>query len=125
MIKSVPKNIARRKTFRSGDFFRNEINFYQKILKQCQNFQEEIKPEIRFDEVGKCLGAYFDGENDWIMMEDLTFEGFRMANRQAGMDYNHMKLALQTLGKFHGLSFVFQHQKPDVFDTLLEFIEVS
>lgn len=87
-------------------------------------FQREVQPDVRFEEVGVCLGASFDGENDWIMMKDLTYEGFGSACRQTGMDYNHMKLALETLGKFHGLSLVYKHQRPDVFDSLLEFIQV-
>lgn len=31
VVKSIPKNIGRRKTFRSGDFFGNEIIFYTKV----------------------------------------------------------------------------------------------
>jgi len=31
VVKSIPKNVGRRKTFRSKDFFRNEIIFYTKV----------------------------------------------------------------------------------------------
>lgn len=31
VVKSIPKNIGRRKTFRSKDFFGNEIIFYTKV----------------------------------------------------------------------------------------------
>jgi len=31
VVKSIPKNIGRRKTFRSSEFFRNEITFYTKV----------------------------------------------------------------------------------------------
>lgn len=31
VVKSIPKNVGRRKTFRSGEFFRNEIIFYTKV----------------------------------------------------------------------------------------------
>jgi len=31
VVKSIPKNIGRRKTFRSAEFFRNEIIFYTKV----------------------------------------------------------------------------------------------
>lgn len=31
VIKSLPRNIARRKTFRSTNFFENEINFYKHV----------------------------------------------------------------------------------------------
>ena len=32
VIKSLPKNIGRRKTYRSTDFFYNEITFYQEVI---------------------------------------------------------------------------------------------
>ena len=31
VVKSIPKNVGRRKTFRSEDFFSNEIIFYTKV----------------------------------------------------------------------------------------------
>lgn len=124
MIKSVDKNEAKRKTFRSSEFFKNEINMYQKVFKQMLAFQDEFNPKIKFDEVGVCLAAHYDGENDWIMMEDLTHQGFRMADRKAGMDYNLMKIALETLGKLHGLSLVYRNKCPTMFEQLLEHIEV-
>lgn len=33
VIKSLPDNLGRRKTFRSAEFFRNEITFYTKVLR--------------------------------------------------------------------------------------------
>lgn len=32
IVKSIPKNVGRRKTFRSGEFFGNEIIFYTKVM---------------------------------------------------------------------------------------------
>lgn len=32
VVKSIPKNVGRRKTFRSGEFFGNEIIFYTKVM---------------------------------------------------------------------------------------------
>lgn len=36
VVKSIPKNIGRRKTFRSADFFLNEIIFYTQV--RIRNF---------------------------------------------------------------------------------------
>lgn len=52
VIKSIPKNIGRRKTFRSDDFFRNEINFYEHIMKGCLDNQTKA-----------CLGKNVPKEN--------------------------------------------------------------
>ena len=32
VVKSLPKNVGRRKTFRSADFFYNEITFYEEVI---------------------------------------------------------------------------------------------
>jgi len=123
VIKSVPKNVGRRKTFRSADFFRNEINFYQHILKSFFEFQEEVQPEITYTEIATFLAGFYDGVNDFIVLEDLSPDGYGTVNRQTGMDFNHMKLALEILGKFHGLALVYRHQRPNEFEKLLEHIE--
>lgn len=31
VVKSIPNNVGRRKTYRSDEFFRNEINFYTEV----------------------------------------------------------------------------------------------
>lgn len=125
VIKSFPKNVARRKSFRSGDFFRNEINFYQKVLTPCLKFQDEINPNIRFDEVAECLAALHDNTNDYIVLEDLGLGGFGTVSRHTGMDFNHCRLALETIGKLHALSLVYRYQRPQEFEKLLNCLEVS
>lgn len=51
-------------------------------------------------------------------------DGFGTVSRHTGMDLNHFKLALETLGKLHGLSLVYRYQRPDEFEKLLECLEV-
>lgn len=56
IIKSIPKNVGRRKTFRSDDFFRNEINFYEHVIKACLEHQTKAAPsnvpkEKHFNEI--------------------------------------------------------------------------
>lgn len=53
IVKSIPKNIGRRKTFRSADFFRNEINFYNVVLSEFNKFQQAKLPKNPFDESSK------------------------------------------------------------------------
>lgn len=38
VVKSLPQNLGRRKTYRSTDFFFNEIKFYTKVYKQKELF---------------------------------------------------------------------------------------
>lgn len=41
-----------------------------------------------------------------IVFSDLTVEGFKVASREKGLDWNHASLILQQLGKFHSTSMV-------------------
>lgn len=53
VVKCIPKNVARRKTFRSADFFRNEINFYNVVMSEFYKFQKEKQPKNPFNDISK------------------------------------------------------------------------
>uniref|UniRef100_A0A336LPX7 CSON000643 protein n=1 Tax=Culicoides sonorensis TaxID=179676 RepID=A0A336LPX7_CULSO len=126
IIKSIPQNIGRRKTFRSDDFFRNEINFYKHTMKACLDHQNKItdNDKKKFNALPRCIDAFSDGENDFIVLEDLGVKGYGTVSRQTGMDFNHCKMAIETLGKFHAVSLAFRYQKPQEFEKfVLQFVE--
>ena len=61
------------------------------------------------DEAEHCqLGPrvlYSDmGDPSFLVMEDLAQLGYRMANRQAGLDLSHSLLAIGRLAKLHACS---------------------
>lgn len=66
----------------------------------------------------RCLATYEDGENDFIVMEDLGALGFRSADRQLDIDLEHCKLALTSFGKLHGLSHALRTLDPETFHRL-------
>lgn len=56
IVKSLPQNIARRKTYRSVEFFTNEINFYEQVsnsivhinnYKHFQSFSNNVKQKTK------------------------------------------------------------------------------
>ena len=53
VFKSMPQNVGRRKTFRSSDFFRNEANFYNTVIKGFNEFQDNRKGFRTFVEAAK------------------------------------------------------------------------
>lgn len=60
VIKSIPKNLARRLTFRSPDFFKNEANFYNIVLKAFYDVQAVRKGVLRpFIEIPKWVRVSF------------------------------------------------------------------
>ncbi|KAH8298382.1 hypothetical protein KR018_012191, partial [Drosophila ironensis] len=49
-----------------------------------------------------------------IVFSDLKVEGFKVASREAGLDWNHASLILQQLGKFHATSMVLAKKDPAI-----------
>lgn len=116
VVKAIPKNAARRQTFRSADFFANEVNFYRHVLDPMHQFQEArgVRAPHAFTEVPRLLHAYVDGRNDFIVLEDLCPGGYGSAGRHGGMDLAHCRLVMRTLGKFHAVSLAIGDRQPEL-----------
>ncbi|KAK0076663.1 hypothetical protein PV325_005040 [Microctonus aethiopoides] len=123
VVKSLPRNLGRRKTFRSTDFFYNEIIFYSKIVPVFDKFIKS-KNQSHLLRVPKCLSYVLDGENDFIVLEDVSVYGFGVASRQNTLSLAECKSILTGMGRFHGISFAHkdQHEKEfyNVADQLIE-----
>lgn len=124
IVKSMPKNLNRRRVFRSTIFFRNEINFYTKIIPMWQRFQERHPPKRPFLDYPKCFAAHCDGENDFIALEDLTPLGYTSFKRQGYISLEDCLLILTVLGRFHGMSLALKALQPEEFDRSTNAIEV-
>lgn len=124
IIKTTPKSIGRRKTFRSSEVFSNEINFFNVVLKAFQEFQD-VKKDAKypFREIAKCLVSHLDGENDFLILESLTPYGYETASRQESMNIHLTRLIMQTLGRFHALSFLIRDQSPKMFEEITSVLQ--
>ncbi|XP_050458493.1 uncharacterized protein LOC126855135 isoform X1 [Cataglyphis hispanica] len=117
VVKSIPKNIGRRKTFRSADFFRNEILFYTQIVPKFEKFLAD-KGQSNLLCIPRHLLSYTDGENDFVVLEDVSPLGFGPASRQNCIDWAECIVILKTLAKFHAISFAYKDQKKEEFTKL-------
>ncbi|XP_063216112.1 uncharacterized protein LOC134527390 isoform X2 [Bacillus rossius redtenbacheri] len=115
IVKGLTPNICRRKTFRTVEFFANEIAFYEKAWPKLLAFQEKLKPEHPFTEIPRCYKTLADGENDFIILEDLAPDGYQIPPRSEGLDYAHCFKILATLARFHALSLALRDQDPGAF----------
>ncbi|XP_035779548.1 uncharacterized protein LOC118459870 isoform X1 [Anopheles albimanus] len=114
VVKTIPKNVGRRNTFRSADFFRNEYNFYTVVLKELYSFQSKRQPKHPFDDIPKCLAAYSDGENDFIALEDQSQYGYGTASRSTAITLEEGIRCMHTLGRLHALSLAMKDQEPEL-----------
>ncbi|KAJ8919236.1 hypothetical protein NQ315_003819, partial [Exocentrus adspersus] len=111
IAKGFPKNVARRKTFRSPDFFETEINFYNNVwplMKEVKLSNDLEEP----DEVPLLLSSFSDGKNDYIALKDISFDGYGTGERNLGIDRECASLFLKLLANFHALSIAARHQNP-------------
>lgn len=81
VVKALPKKAARRKLFRSDIFFRNEINFYKKVLPAFEKFQKGTKAKNPFNEYPQYYASHCDGVNDFLALRDISELGYGAASR--------------------------------------------
>lgn len=122
VVKSIPKNVGRRKTFRSSDFFSNEIVFYTKIVPRFEKFLAS-KGQSDLLCIPRHLVSYSDGVNDFIVLEDVSPLGFGPASRQSCIDWLECTMILKTLAKFHAISFAYKDQKKEEFVKLASYLK--
>lgn len=106
MLKVLPRNEMRVKHINEANVFVKDVSMYDKIIPAIEQFQRKTLSE---QEVctpwPKCYASKVDGKDDFLAMEDLKAQGFKMASRKVGLDFEHCKLVLQTMAKYHALSF--------------------
>ncbi|GJQ65134.1 hypothetical protein Trydic_g7278 [Trypoxylus dichotomus] len=116
IIKSVPQSQTRAKSFRSLDFFGTEIGFYNKIWPQLNAFQRSKQLPELFESIPLCLATFSDGKTDFIVLEDLSYQGFKALDRSSsGLDLNTTLYILKYFAKFHGISVAYKEQHPEEF----------
>ncbi|XP_075986164.1 uncharacterized protein LOC142983171 [Anticarsia gemmatalis] len=118
ILKNIPKSVSRRLTFRSHEFFKNEINFYQVVLPGLLEFQSTKTLSDPFNKYAKLVFAYSDGCNDVVCLEDQSIHNFGSAVRQTGIDNDHCKMTLKVFAQFHAISFAMKDQQPEKFEKL-------
>ncbi|XP_053660978.1 uncharacterized protein LOC128709966 [Anopheles marshallii] len=104
IIKAPPKGIAASYTL-DKDMYVRELHLYQHLipafeaLYHSKGVSVKLGPRHYTTRVGLPV--------DVIVLEDLTISGFRMANRQEGLDKAHVEAVLDHLALFHAASAVY------------------
>lgn len=119
ICKLMPTSKARRDQFNSDAVFIREAFMYGEVLPTFAAFQKEkgLSLEDGFCEYPKCYGTMDDKETDRfvIVMEDLKARGYELFDKFRPADFNHVKLFVESLGKFHAVSFALKDQRPEIF----------
>lgn len=85
----------------------------------------EAKGKKNFLPAPKCWDSYSDGENDFIVLEDIRTRGYGHIARQDPWKLENIKVILKTLAQFHAISFAFKDQCPEVFSQIPKILKES
>ncbi|XP_049537412.1 uncharacterized protein LOC125952150 [Anopheles darlingi] len=117
--------------------FEREAFVYGKLLPAFEQFQRtsqqgdgasdtEGEPKPKEETLGedtvsfapRCYHAHCDVKKaeGIIIMEDVLRRGFSNRQKFEPMDYDHARLAMLQLGRFHALSLALKQQQPELFE---------
>lgn len=116
--KGMPANVVRRKTFQCEKWFAREIQFYNVI---CPAF---VKLGAKFVSVPDCYYALCDGENDFLLLEDLMESGYQMANKEQGLNTIQTISIIKMMARFHALSLSMKVLQPEKYLEITDGIQV-
>lgn len=119
VVKSLPNNMGRRRTYRSAEFFYNEITFYTKVIPKFEEFLK-AKEQSQVLCVPRHLASVIDGENDFLALEDVSVIGFGPVSRLSGTSSDQCYMMLKAMAKFHAISFAYKDQKKAEFSQMQE-----
>lgn len=100
--------------------FQREVFVYSRLLPEFIKFQDDkkISKSMQFTNYPKCFYAEYNESKNCaiIILEDLFDAGFSMWDVFEPTSFEHAKLLVTALGKFHAISFAMKAQRSPVFD---------
>lgn len=122
LVKIPLENKARRDVMKMMSLFEREIFVYKVMLPQFEEIQKlnNISDSSKFHNFPKIYFAEFNKDKDdaIIIMDDLRESGHKMWKKSAPINYEHAKLLLTALGRYHAMSFAIRSKNPELFQTL-------
>lgn len=100
--KSLPRSEYHKEVFQTRELFANEATMYR-LLPILLGKKQKI--------VANCLFA----DTEQIILEDLKPQGFLLADRIEGLDFDHTKIVLEKLAELHAASLILEHNDRERF----------
>lgn len=92
-----------------------------KTFRELQEANELVLAENGFHEYPECYAVVSDEGHEALLLEDLREKGFEMVDhRTEPVTFDHARLVLSALGKYHALSFALKDQSHKEFKEFAE-----
>ncbi|XP_069701080.1 uncharacterized protein [Periplaneta americana] len=97
---------------KESKIFRKEEIMYGKVLPRLNAMAQDAFPDDYepFAPISLHLAKYF------LLLEDLTPQGFKMLDRHTGLDLVHCLRVMRAMGRFHAASAVLYERDPDAIE---------
>lgn len=116
IVKIPPQHVIRREQFSARQCFLREIKVYTDLLPLFDTFLPE---NHQFNNVPRLFKSVTEDFNEALLIEDLKLAGYAMFDRRQELTLPFALKAVETLAKFHALSFVAKEKYPKKFDDIL------
>ncbi|XP_068894083.1 uncharacterized protein [Tenebrio molitor] len=118
-IKAPKSSKTLREQMPIDKFFEKEIHIYAQVVASFGAFLQEEKCKFLLDFLPECYAMRKTRYKELIILENLKTKGYVMCDRKVPMTFDHVKLVLQTFGKWHALSLALKTKRPKVFEELV------
>nr|CAD7455077.1 unnamed protein product [Timema tahoe] len=111
IVKALPQSESMKNLITGCELFLIESNMFKKTLPDMEKLLKEADKEKY--KPFSARGIYFAPQSEeTLVLEDLSVSGFKVAERQKGLDLEHSMLAIQRLAMFHAASVVLAEKDP-------------
>lgn len=114
IAKVPPSNQARRLMYNSARHFTREKYMFDTVLPAFVTFQlKHLLPTQIFRNFPTLKAASACASDEFVLLNDLSSEGFANVDRPTPLDFQRCRLVLQHLAHLHAISFAMKDQQPD------------
>nr|CAD7269315.1 unnamed protein product [Timema shepardi] len=119
VVKLPPSGAEMMKLIANSSAFLTEIKLLSDILPKMFSLLRETSPEEQEEFGAKCF--YAKNTMPYVLiMEDLASKGFRMAERQKGLDLRHSIVVMRSLARYHATAIALHKRDPALVESFEE-----
>ncbi|OWR42208.1 ecdysteroid 22-kinase [Danaus plexippus plexippus] len=106
-----------RTAVKADKMFRTEEFVYNKLIPVYNNLQKDLDEEHKF-----VFPEFYGFNNEFgketVILENLVEHGYKSYSRFKSMDWDHGRVGVEALARFHALSFALSKRDPEGFQKI-------